>query len=230
MFRTIVCCAALVLVPFLGLSLNAVAAPVCDDTECQAATKSKPLNIMQFMREQAASTRAATPRQSGIAKPRQSKLEPVAHKVLPVAHVQRPARRAVAARPEPAGLPTEAAASYAAQQPPVQVVASDEFNDIDRAAPATATSEETTGAASGAEPTVQLVDTEEFNDIDRKAEERLRLSALERIADAHASAGQTNVTQPSVAQPTVSWLQWIWSAVASTFNALATAAHQLVGL
>src|SRR5882757_5695017 len=103
MFRTIVCCAALILVPFLGLSLNAVAAPVCDDAECQTATKSKPLNIMQFMREQAASTRTA--------KPRQSKVQPVAHVQRPV--LQRPARRAVAARPKPAGLPTEAAASYA---------------------------------------------------------------------------------------------------------------------
>src|SRR5882762_10082165 len=113
MFRTIVCGAALILVPFLGLSLNAVAAPACDDTECQAATKSKPLDIMKFMREQAASTRVAKPRQS---------------KVQPVAHVPRPARRAVAAaRPKPTGLPTEASASYAAQQPRVQVVASDKF-------------------------------------------------------------------------------------------------------
>src|SRR5712671_1184939 len=143
MFRTIVCCAALILVPLLGLSLNAVAAPGCDEAECQTAAKSKPLNIMQFMREQAASTRAATPRQSGTATPRQSKLQPVAHKVPPVAHVQRPARRAVAARPKPTGLPTDAAVSYAAQQPTVQVVASDEFNDIDRAAPATAAPAET---------------------------------------------------------------------------------------
>jgi len=217
MFRTIVCCAALILVPFLGLSLNAAAAPVCDDAECQTSTKSKPLNIMQFMREQAASTRAATSRQS--------KMQPVAHKTLPVAHVQRPARRAVAARPKPPGLPTEAAVSYAAQQPTVQVMASDEFNDIDRAAPATVAPAETTGAASATEPNVQLVETEEFNDIDRKAEDRLPLSAAARIADAHASAGKTNVAQPGV-----SWVQWIWSAMASTFAALATAAHQLVGL
>jgi hypothetical protein len=230
MFRTIVCCAALILIPFLGLSLNAVAAPGCDEAECQTATKSKPLNIMRFMREQAASTRAATPRQSGTAKPRQSKVQPVARKAISVAHVQRPARRAVAARPKPAGLPIEAAASYAEQQPAVQVVASDELNDIDRAAPATATSNETTGAAGAAEPNVQLVDTAEFNDIDRKAEELLRLSALARIADAQANAGQAKVAQPNVAQTNVSWLQWIWSAVGSAFGALATAAHHLIGL
>ena len=210
MFRTIVCCAAVVLVPFLGLSLNAVAAPACDDAGCQTTTKSKPLNIMQFMREQAASTR--------VAKPRHNKVQPVAHMQRPVP--QRPARRAVAARPKPAGLPTEASASYAAQQPTVQVVASDEFNDIDRAAPATVTPEETTGAASAAEPNVQLVDTEQFNNIDRKAEDRLPLSAAARIADAHASAGQASV----------SWLQWVLSAVANTFAALASAMHQLIGL
>ena len=106
MFRTIVCCAALV----LGLSLNAVAAPACDDDGCQTATKSKPLDIMKFMREQAASTRVANTR---AAKPQHSKAPTVAH-------APRPARRAVAARPKPAGLPIEAAASYASQQPTVQ--------------------------------------------------------------------------------------------------------------
>jgi len=113
----------------------------------------------------------------------------------------------------------------------VQVVASDELNDIDRAAPApaTATSDETTGAASAAEPNVQnvqLVENGEFNDIDRKAEELLRQSALARMADAEAN---TKVAQPSAAQTNVSWLRWIWSGVANTFAALATAAHHLVG-
>jgi hypothetical protein len=225
MFRIIVCCAALT----LGLSLNAIAAPVCDDAECQTTTKAKPLNIMQFMREQAASTRVAASRQSGTTKLRQSKAQSVARKAPSVAHGQRPARRAVAAGPKPSGLPTEAATSYAAQQPPVQVVASDELNDIDRAAPtpATATSDETTGAASAAEPSVQLVGIAEFNDIDRKAEELLRQSALARMADAEAN---TKVAQPSAAQTNVSWLRWIWSGVTNTFAALATAAHQLVGV
>jgi hypothetical protein len=226
MFRTIVCCAALT----LGLGLNAVAAPVCDDADCQTATKSKPLNIMQFMREQAASTRRATPRQSGGAKPRQSRMPSAAHRAPAVAHVQRPARRTVAAAAKPSGVPTEAATSYAAQHPPVQVVASDEINDIDRAAPATATSDETTGAAGAAEPNVQMVGTEEFNDIDRKAEELLRMSALARMADAQPNAGEAKVAQPSVAPTNVSWLQWIWSAVTGTFTAMAAAAHHLVGL
>lgn len=202
MFRVIACCAALV----LGLSLNAVAAPACDDAGCQTATESKPLDIMKFMREQAASTRATKLRQS---------------KAQPVVHVQRPARRTIAARPKPAGLPVEAAASYAAQEPTVQIVASDELNDIDRAAAATTAPAETTGAATTAEPNVQLVDAEEFNNIDRKAEDRLPLSARARIADAQRAGAQ---------QASMSWMQWIWSGLANVFIALATAVHQLVGL
>ena len=210
MFRTIVCCTALILGSILALSLNATAAPACDGAECQTVTQPKPLDIMKFMREQAASTRTAEPRQRKVQQT----------KVRPIAHVQRPVRRAVAARSKPAELPAEAATSYASQQPAVQVVASDEFNDIDRAAAATAAPAETTGVAIAAESNVQLVGTDEFNDIDRKAEDRLPPSAAARVADAHASAGQTSV----------SWLQWIWSAVGNVFAALATAVHQLVGL
>src|SRR3954447_19103795 len=127
MFRTIVCSAAL----GLALSLNAVAAPACDGADCQTVAKSKPLDIMKFMREQAASTRVGEPRQRKVqqGKVQQSRLEQ--RKAQPVAHVQHPVRRAVAARRKPATMPVEAAASYAAQQPPVQVVAGDELNDID---------------------------------------------------------------------------------------------------
>jgi hypothetical protein len=210
MFRTIVCSAAL----GLALSLNAVAAPACDDADCQTAAKSKPLDIMKFMREQAASTRTAT------AKPRQSKVQPAA-KVPPVAHAQRPARRAVAARRKPADMPVAAAASYATQEPRVQIVASEEFNDIDRAAPETAAAAETTGAAVPTGPNMQLVDNGAFNDIDRKVEDRPPVPAAARVADAHASAGQAN---------NVSWLASIWSALGNIFTALATAVHQLVGL
>jgi hypothetical protein len=205
MFRTLICCVALT----VGLSLNAVAAPACDEGECQPAAKSKPLDIMKFMKEQAAGTRQAA---AGTTNPRPGKAQPVAH-------VQRPAHRAVAARSKPAGMPVEAAASYAAQEPAVKIVDSDELNDIDRAAPSTAPAE-TTGSAVATEPNVQLVDNGEFNDIDRKAEDRQPLSVASRIADAHASAGQASV----------SWLQWIWSSLGNTFAALAMAVHQLVGL
>jgi hypothetical protein len=231
MFRIILCCAALIVIPVLGLSPNAAAAPACDDAECQTAVKSKPLDIVKFMREQAASTRVGEPRQRKVqqSKVQQSRLEQ--RKAQPVAHVQRPARHAVAARRKPATMPVEAAASYAAQQPPVQVVAGDELNDIDRAAPATAVPAEAAAGPVAVQPNVQLVDTAEFNDVDRKANDRLALSATTRIADAHAAAGQASGAQTGGAPTTsLSWLHWIWSAVGNVFGALATAMHQLFGL
>ena len=174
MLRAIACRAALalalvlVLGPLLGLlsSQSAPGAPACNGTECRTPANGKPLNIMQFMREQAASTRKAQSR-------------PVTHR--PVAKVQRPAHRTIAARPRPAKLPAEAAASFASQPESdvqasdVQVVASDEFNAIDRAAAAAPT--ETVGTAAPTGPDVRLVNAEEFNDIDRKADDgKLRLA------------------------------------------------------
>jgi hypothetical protein len=185
MLRATACCAALAVVLGLLSGPSATAAPACDGTECRPPANGKPLNIMQFMRKQAASTR---------------KVEP------------RPAHRTVAARPKPAQLPAEAAASFASQPESdvqasdVQVVASDEFNAIDRAAAAAPA--ETAGTAVPTGPDVQLVDAEEFNDIDRKADD-----------------GKVHVEQANV-----SWLRWIWSALGSTFAALATAMHQLIGL
>ena len=166
---------------------------------------------MQFMREQAASTRKAGSR-------------PVASR--PVAKVQRPAYRTIAARPKPAKLPAEAAASFASQPDvrvsDVQVVASDEFNAIDRAAAAAPA--ETIGTAVPTGPDVRLVDAEEFNDIDRKADDgKLRLAES-------MPKQMSKQTQVHVEQANVSWLRWIWSALGSTFAALATAMHQLIGL
>jgi hypothetical protein len=207
MLRILICCTAVV----LGSSLNVAAAPACDDEGCQTAAKVKPLDIMQFMREQAASTRKAAPRPA--------KARPIAHSQ------QRPPRRAIAARPKPAELPIEASTSFASQPKPagstptVQVVDSDELNAIDRAG--TAAPAETVGAPMAPEHNVQLVDAEEFNDLDRQAGDRPTPSAeIAAIANAQAGGGKSST----------SWLQWIWSAVGSTFTALAAAVHQLVGL
>ena len=213
MLRSITCCAVPALILVLPSSLSASAAPACDGTECRTPANGKPLNIMQFMREQAASTRKAEPR-------------PVASR--PVAKVQRPTHRTIAARPKPAKLPAEAAASFAAQPASdvqvsdVQIVASDEFNAIDRAAAAAPL--ETVGAAMSTGPDVRLVDAEEFNDIDRKADDgKLRLAEP-------MPKQMTKQPQMHVEQANVSWLRWIWSALGSTFAALATAMHQLIGL
>ena len=201
--RTIVGFTAL----FLGLSLglNVAAAAPCDDGECRTAPKAKPLDIMQFMREQAASTRVA-------AKPRHGN-------VAATAKVQRPARRTIAARPKPTQLPSAASASFASQpEPAVQVTPSDVFNTIEGAAPAPV---EAVGAAIAAEPNVQLVDAQELNDIDRKASDQSPLTSDGgRVAEEHPSDGSAQA----------SWPRRIWWALGNLFGALATAAHQLTGL
>ena len=166
---------------------------------------------MQFMREQAASTRKAEPR-------------PVASRAgcEQAAPGASDDRGAATTRQ----IPAAAAASFAsqpasdAQVSDVQVVASDEFNAIDRAA----ASAETIGAAMSIGPDVQLVDAEEFNDIDRKADD-----GKPRLAEPMPKQ-MTGQPQAHIEQANVSWLRWIWSALGSTFAALATAMHQLIRL
>jgi hypothetical protein len=204
-FRKNVLCTAFVfgLMPSLGAS----AAPTCDGAECPPAPR-KPLNIMQFMREQAASTR--------VGEVQHRKSRPASKAKSSAAKAQRSAHSTIAATPKPATLPAEAATSFASQpRSDVQVVGSGELNPADVAAvPAPAETAATPGQD------VQLVDAAEFNDIDRKAVD-----------------SATAVTEPARAQPAehadqthVSWLRRIWSALGYTFAALATAAHRLIGL
>lgn len=202
--RAVAGCAAAVL--GVLLSLNVPAASACEGAGCRAG---KPLDIMRFMLEQAASTRVG-------------EIEPSHGKVLAKAKVHRRSHGAVAAQPQPTPIPAEAAASFASrpgQQVPenVEFVASDEANAIDRAADAAPV--ETTGAAAAGGPAVQLVDAAEFNDIDRKADDRLPLSA--RVAG--GDGAPTHSERASLA-----WLHWLWSALGSTLAALATAVRQLI--
>lgn len=127
LFRAILSCAALIMA--LLLCLNANAEP--------AERPSKPLDIMKFMREQAASTRATEKPKRAIAQPAASA----------------PKRAPVAATPT--AVPSEAASSFAAQPAPapeVELVAEDELNAIDRAGEAAPP--ETVGAA----PQMQMAD------------------------------------------------------------------------
>ena len=203
MIRAVAGWAALVL--GLLLSPNVSAAAACEGAGCRATAKAKPLNIMQFMREQAASTRAAEPRRRSA---------------RATAKVQRAPHRAITARRKPVPMPVEAAASFASQPAPsVEDMASGEHNAIGRIADAAPA--ETTGAAIASGPDVRLVDAGELNDIDRKADTGPPFSAdTARGGDAPTHGEQANA----------SWVKWIWSAVGSTFAALATAVHQLIGL
>src|ERR1700760_4774967 len=58
MFRTNACGALLAL---SLLTVSGVAARACDGDDCAAPSRVKPLDIRQFMREQAASTRGTNP-------------------------------------------------------------------------------------------------------------------------------------------------------------------------
>jgi hypothetical protein len=214
MFRRTICTAALGLGLLMGPTVPATAA--CEGDGCSATANAKPLNIMQFMREQAASTRVRNPSASTrVAKPRPSYTQATA-KVPQAPH------RAIAARKKPAPVPVEAAASFASRpeqdtQPPAISSPYNPFNpfdDLANAAPA-----ETTGAAIVGGPNVQLVDAEELNDIDRKADSAPALSTNSAPGDGRQTHSEKANT---------SWLRWIWSALGSTFTALATAVHQLV--
>lgn len=207
MFRTTLCCAGLVMGVLIGLSEAAPAA--CEGDGCG----SKPLNIMQFMREQAASTRVREPSASRrVAKSRRSHTQAAAA-------APRAPHRAIAARKRSVPAPVEAATSFASRPeqdtPPPAMRAP--YNPFDR--PAYAAAAETTGAAVASGPEVQLVDAEDINDIDRKADSAPALSSDPVPVD----GSQTHSEQASV-----SWLRRIWSALGSTFTALATAVHQLV--
>jgi hypothetical protein len=199
MFRAIVGRTALGLGLLLSLSISPIAA--CEGAGCGVAANTKPLNIMQFMREQAASTRVnERPRDSAAA----------------TAKIHRAPHNATAVRRKPVRMPGEAAASFASQQAPnVQQTAIDER----KIAEEDAISTETTGAAVASDPDVQLVDAAEYNEIDRKTDNGTPLPA---------DAMSDNDTLPNNRQTNNSWLQWIWSALGNTFAALAMAVRQLV--
>ena len=209
MFRTTLCCASLVTGLLIGLSEAAPAA--CEGAGC----RSKPLNIMQFMREQAASTRVRKPSAgSRVARPRPNHTQATAA-------APRAPHRAVAARNKsvPVPVPVEAATSVASRaeqdiQPPAMTAPYNPFDHFAGAAPA-----ETTGAAVANGPEVQLVDAGDINDIDRKADSAPAPSSNPAPVD----GSQTHSEHASA-----SWLWRIWSALGSTFTALATAVHQLV--
>jgi len=170
----------------IGLGAESLAAP------------EKPLNIMQFMREQAASTRAGEARKTKPAAKTNAKPDARSD----AARVpQQPADRAAAAKPHagppaPAILP-EAATAFAAPMPSASPFPP----------PPPLPRPETVGAAAPTESKVQLVDAGELNDLDRKA----------------GTAPSKLVSAPT----STSWLQAIWTAVGNLFAALTAAVHQL---
>jgi hypothetical protein len=203
MFRTTVLAAGVLL--FLN-----VAALACDGADCPPPQKVKPLNIAQFMREQAASTRGGSLRPvtnraarmpavtRRLASPRQDQVSLPASGV-PIRTADRGHRtvhatakryvfhsRTVAAQPKPAALPVDST-SFAEQDPVVPMVRSDELNAIDQRAPAFAAAPVATGQ------NVRQLVAEAFDDIDRTQEGSLTTDDL-RAANERAKFEQNRIT------------------------------------
>ena len=205
---------------FCLLTVLNVAASACDGTECTATTK--PLNILQFMRQQAASTRILNPlpkKASGVVgntRPRNSDsliaransartalrgpIPAVTKRAIRAAN-KKPVfhSRSLLARRTFDKVPV-AASSFAAQEPFVQVVTSDEANAIDLAAGSADAS------TSKAQTALQLV-SQAFDEIDRKNDGSLTVEDLQ-------AAGERAQGQ----QSGLSWLQQTWLAIIATIN------------
>ncbi len=182
MFRTTLCCAGLVMGVLIGLSEAAPAA--CEGDGCG----SKPLNIMQFMREQAASTRG--PRAIGQQARPPSRAEPYPS----AAAAPQAPHRAIAARKRsvPAGGSRHILRIAAGADTPPPAMRPPTIPST--APPMRLRRNDGRGRISG--PEVQLVDAEDINDIDRKADSappcraiRCRLTVVRRTASKPAFPG-----------------------------------------
>ena len=203
-FSRIACCAALI----VGLAQTISPAGACDGPDCRAATKSKPqakpLQLGKFMRHSSAKNAAhASKRGDG-------------HRQVTLARQRKHTSPPAAAAPE--AIPVEAAAAFASQpSAQVRVVASDELNEIDRAAGPVPI--ETTGAGWPAEQAVQFADAADYNDIDRKSDD-LRLASL-------ASVPSNGDVPMRGDQASRSWIERLWARLQNAFIAVAAAVRYL---
>jgi hypothetical protein len=222
-FRNLACRTALAAA--LVFTLTA-AAEACDGDDCLA----KPVDVMKFMREQAATTRTGAPHRAAV----HATVHASVLAAAPVHAATKPKHQRILAARKSTPLPTDASASFAAQgdrnAPVIPIMGSGDFNAIDQAAadtPASAFSApapasfaapaETTGAASSLDADVPMVVADEFNEIDSKASDTALTGNGVRIGDMPKAAVHH------------SWLGWIWGALGNTFAALAAAVHRLTG-
>jgi hypothetical protein len=222
MFRAIACCTALVLGLLLSIGFAARPADACEGATCPVIAKAKPLDLMKFMHGK---TPVKRPVSAYAVKPRHPHeiVRKLAHEQgyghsIAQRHREHPtavARTAAA----PAPLPAEAATAFASEPDPnVQVVASGELNDIDRAAgPAPA---ETDGTAMHADQSVQEVDAEAVNNIDSKPTE-----PAPQLASQSTDSKAMTSTVSWVLAAWSSWSSWIWSSLSDA----AVAVRQLFG-
>jgi hypothetical protein len=216
MLRPLARCAALVLGLLFSLSLGAPSADARDGS-------ARPLDLMKFMQGKSAAKHATVSRRGTThhGKPRHAKRDAARTHDDDLAKddlaktESAPATQPDAAPSETAKPAETAAAPAPAPAPDVQVVASGELNDIDRAAPAPA---ETNGLAGGSGQPVQMVGAQDFNAIDGQA---AGATAPQTEQQADASGGESAVTTTSWLQGLwSSWSLWIWSSLSSAFTAV----------
>jgi hypothetical protein len=225
MARAIICCAALILGLLAMLGATAQSAGVCNAPGCRAVEKSRPLDLMAFMRgggKTAGKTTAAKTgkHRHGVSRPAPppapDKAPDTAPDVVPD----------LATLPQPRALPTAAAAAYAAHaEDTVQVVTSDQLNTIDLAM--LGSSPETVGATPK-------------TDTDASGTGRIAAAEASQVHDQVRDAlGPSDTAAPPVKPATQSnealrddarddsWMGRIWSAVGDGFVALVAMVRQL---
>jgi hypothetical protein len=244
MVRAITCCAALILGLLATLGATAQSAGVCNGPGCRAVEKSRPLDLMAFMRGGAQTSAKATGK-TGTAKAgkhrhgtsRHGTGGPGASGPGTSGPAPRPAPdKAPAVTPDttpdlatlsqPSPLPAAAAAYAAHAENDVQVVTGDQLNTIDlamlRSSPETVGTTPNTGTEAG--DRLAAADAGQVRD---QVRDQVR-EAVPGPGDAAASTGKP-ATQSHDALRDESWMGRIWSAVGDGFVALVAMVRQLFG-
>ena len=235
MVRAIICCAALILGLLAMLGATAQSAGVCNGPGCRAVEKSRPLDLMAFMRGGAQTSaktagKTATAKSGkhrhGVSRPSPRPAPDKAPDATPdVAPGLAPD---LATLPQPSALPAAAAAAYAAHADDnVQVVTSDQLNTIDLAM--LGSSPETVGATPK-------------TDTDGSGTSRIPAAEASQVHDQVRDAIGPSDTAASPGKPATqsnealrddarddSWMGRIWSAVGDGFVALVAMVRRLFG-
>jgi hypothetical protein len=217
-FRTVACCAAL-LIPLFATMAQAA----CDGGTCPTGLSGKvgkPLQLGQFMRTAGKPTSRAVKSSAQATNLAKHTPKPLMHAVK--TNSAKPknslALRKRLAPPDEAGtpLPTDAAAAFAAQHDPdVRVMAEDELNEIDLAAGPAAP--ETVGSAPSGEDAVRIVDATTYNEVDRQGDER---SSPASSPDPVGKAAQSDDPSPTWIEQFRAMLRHAIAALTATWRAL----------
>ena len=207
--RALICCTVLLLGLLVALSATAQSAGACTGAACRATEKSRPLDLMSFMR-------GRTKADNGAGRQAAAKTATQSPKNRHAGRSTARAGRLPDSAPEtqPDSLPAAAAAAYAAVSQDVQVVTGDQLNAIDLAM--VRTPSETVGAAPRAEPRedapVKLADAGEVREAAPKSAPK---SAL-RTSPARDDAPRDD-----------SWIGRFWATIGDGFVALVAMVRQL---